>query len=499
MKLTVQNIYDLYSPSLCERRLFYRFIREEETPPGPFEEVIFMLGHRHEKNHINSLGEYVDVSKISRDQQPKKTKELIQNNTPVIYQGVLAGDETINGSQVQIIGVPDIMVYEDFSYVIRDCKLARHADEKRHPEILAQLQVYGYLYEKNTGEKPAKLEAFLGDSSIVEIPYDDGNSAMIILNKLLATVLLAGVPYSPVGWSKCQGCGFRGICWDVSVRHNDVALVYGVDQNLAKVFKGEGILTIEHLLNNYDETSLSELKRPWGKSLRKVGKSAQKILLHAKAMKEKKNILLGKVDLPDNPNLVMFDVEGFPPYLDELEKIYLWGIQVYGEKPGPFTPAVSPIAPDGDQKGWDNFLSNCRRIFDEYGDIPFIHWHNYEETKMKLYIERYGDPNGVAQRVLDNLVDLLPLTKRAMVLAEPSYSLKVVEQLAHFKRTQDEYGGKWAMAKYIEAVETEDRNIRREIIDQILKYNEEDLAASWAVFQWLKKQIGQEVELQTLE
>jgi len=213
--------------------------------------------------------------------------------------------------------------------------------------------------------------------------------------------------------------------------------------------------------------------------------------LYAKAMKEKKNILLGKVDLPDNPNLVMFDIEGFPPYLDELEKIYLWGIQVYGEKPGPFTPAVSPITPDGDQKGWENFLLNCQRIFDEYGDIPFIHWHHYEKTKVKLYMERHGDINGVTQRVLDNLVDLLPLTKRAMVLAEPSYSLKVVEQLANFKRTQDEYGGKWAMAKYIEAVETEDRNVRKEIIDQITKYNEEDLAASWAVFQWLKKQIGQ--------
>ncbi len=491
MKLTTQNIYDLYSPSLCERRLFYRSIREEETPPGPFEEVIFMLGHRHEKNHINSLREYVDVSKILRDQQPETTKQLIQNNTPVIYQGVLAGNETINGSQVQIIGIPDIMIYENSSYIIRDCKLAQHADEKKHPEILAQLQVYGYLYEKNTGEKPAKLEASLGDSSIVEIPYDDGNSAIRILKALLDIVSLADVPYSPVGWSKCQGCGFSKICWEASVKNNDVALVYGVDKNLAEVFRNEGILTVEHLLNNYTEASLSELKRPWGKSLRKVGNSAQGILLHAKAMKEKKNILLGKVDLPDNSNLVMFDIEGFPPYLEEMEKIYLWGVQVYGEKPGPFTPAVSPIAPDGDQKGWESFLLNCQRTFDEYADIPFIHWHHYEKTKVKLYMERYGDINGVARRVLDNLVDLLPLTKRAMVLAEPSYSLKVVERVANFKRTQDEYGGKWAMAKYIEAVETEDHNVRKGIIDQILKYNEEDLAATWAVFQWLKKQIGQ--------
>jgi len=491
MKLTVQNIYDFYSPSLCERRLFYRFIGEKEAPPGPFEQVIFMLGQRHEKNHVNSLGEYIDVSKVSRDQQSKKTKELIQNNTSIIYQGVLAGDETINGSQVQIIGVPDIMIREDLSYIIRDCKLARHADEKRHPEILAQLQVYGYLFERNTGKKPAKLEAFLGDSSIVEMPYDDGDLAIRILKALLDIVSLTDVPYSPVSWSKCQSCGFRGICWDVSVRHNDVALVYGVDQNLAKVFRNKGILTIEHLLNNYTEASLSELKRPWGKSLRKVGDSAERILLHAKAMKEKKNILLGKVDLPDNPNLVMFDIEGFPSYLDELEKIYLWGTQVYGEKPGPFTPAVSPIAPGGDQKGWESFLLNCQRIFDEYGDIPFVHWHNYEKTKIKLYMERHGDTDGIAHRVLGNLVDLLPLTKKAMILAEPSYSLKVVEQVANFKRTQDEYGGKWAMAKYIEAVETEDANIRQEIIDQILKYNEEDLVATWAVLQWLKEQMGQ--------
>ncbi len=106
-------------------------------------------------------------------------------------------------------------------------------------------------------------------------------------------------------------------------------------------------------------------------------------------------------------------------------------------------------------------------------------------------MERHGDTDGIAQRVLDNLVDLLPLTKKGIILAEPSYSLKVVEQVANFKRTQDEYGGKWAMAKYIEAVETEDTNVRQEIIDKISKYNEEDLAATWAVFKWLKKQIGQ--------
>lgn len=113
MKLTVHNIYDYYSPSICEKRLYYRFMGEKETPLGPFEEVIIKLGERHEKNHINSLGEYSDVSMFPSDQRGQKTVELIQKNTHIIYQGVLTAKYKINDSEVEIVGIPDIMIYED--------------------------------------------------------------------------------------------------------------------------------------------------------------------------------------------------------------------------------------------------------------------------------------------------------------------------------------------------------------------------------------------------
>ena len=67
----------------------------------------------------------------------------------------------------------------------------------------------------------------------------------------------------------------------------------------------------------------------------------------------------------------------------------------------------------------------------------------------------------------------------------PSYSLKVVEKYIGFKRTMDEYGGNWAMAQYIEAIESEDEAKRQEIMDKILLYNKEDRAATWAVWRWL--------------
>lgn len=38
----------------------------------------------------------------------------------------------------------------------------------------------------------------------------------------------------------------------------------------------------------------------------------------------------------------------------------------------------------------------------------------------------------------------------------------------------------------VEATETQDRERRQEVMAQISKYNEEDLAATWYVFDWLR-------------
>jgi predicted RecB family nuclease len=45
------------------------------------------------------------------------------------------------------------------------------------------------------------------------------------------------------------------------------------------------------------------------------------------------------------------------------------------------------------------------------------------------------------------------------------------------------------MAMFIEATETSDEWKRRELMNEILAYNKEDLEATWAVFQWLKSKV----------
>ncbi len=268
--------------------------------------------------------------------------------------------------------------------------------------------------------------------------------------------------------------------------NEDVALLPDVDQNLARTLNGVGIRTRKELLNTFDVVSLSEFKRPLGKAERRVGIKAERILQFAEAMEKHEEKVLIVPAIPKCPNYVMFDLEGMPPHLDDLDKIYLWGTQVFGDRPNEFMAAVSGFGPTGDKHGWLAFLENATRIFELYGDIPFVHWASYEKTYLTKYINRYGDVDGVAVRVEANLLDLLRVTQDSIVLPLPSHSLKVVESRVGFQRKLEEYGGQWAMAMFIEATETSDEQERQKLMAQILAYNQEDLEATWAVFQWLR-------------
>ena len=231
---------------------------------------------------------------------------------------------------------------------------------------------------------------------------------------------------------------------------------------------------------------MAELKRPYGSREQRVGKAAERILRFADAMEKQQEIVLAAPAIPSHKNYVMFDLEGMPPHLDELDKIYLWGTQVFGENPSEFKVALSGFGVNGDRDGWIGFLDNAKQIFETYGDIPWVHWAPYEQTYLRRYIDRFGDPERIAARVGANLLDLLTVTRESVVLPLPSLSLKVVEGYVGFDRKEAEYGGAWAMATFIEATETSDEGKRKELMDKIVAYNKEDLEATWAVFKWLK-------------
>ena len=376
MRVTASDFASYHRPTRCDLRVFLRQRQEEEAAPGPYDEVLRHLGLRHEKNHLATLGAFADVSDASLHEQVKKTADAIAKKVPVLYQAAFLVTAMIGVSEVEIVGVPDFLVLDGDGYLIRDSKMARHIDEESHPEILLQVQLYGWLFEKSCGAAPKALQVHSGTGEVVTIPYDGGAAALQELERLLAIKQLDAEPYEAVGWTKCGGCGFNDRCWAKAEGNSDVALVYGIDQSLARTLNAQGIRTLQNLLAKFDVASLSEFRRPYGRREQRVGKAAERILQFAEAMESGKEKVLAIPAIPRHENFVMFDLEGMPPHLDELDKIYLWGAQVYGKEPSEFMIALSSFGADGDKVGWLGFLANAKTIFDIYGDIPFVHWRH---------------------------------------------------------------------------------------------------------------------------
>jgi hypothetical protein len=117
--------------------------------------------------------------------------------------------------------------------------------------------------------------------------------------------------------------------------------------------------------------------------------------------------------------------------------------------------------------GTRTITSGTASLLAERPNLRFIHWGNYERTKIESYLERFPDPTGTAARVLELLVDLLLVVRKSVVLPLPSYGLKVVEKYVGFERRLAEYQGSLAMARYIEACETSDPAAREAIMSSV--------------------------------
>jgi predicted RecB family nuclease len=488
MQFRASNTYDLYRPTRCERRVALRYREIPEAEKSEFEKLLNRLGRHHEERYLSTLSEVVDLSRVERGAREAETLAAIRSGVPAIYQARFRALVQLDGETCEIVGEPDFLVRDGATYRIRDSKLARRVGGDHHPEITLQLQLYGWLYRRIVGTPPASLEVHTGTGDIVPVPYSEGEAVPDFLLEFRRMRLAPEETYEPVGWSKCDGCGFRGLCWPLAENARDVALLPHVDQKWARKLHAHGVLNIADLGAAFERSDMRDVfyDKATKKKPERMKDSAASILRSVKAHESGEVCSIGPVEIPERSTAMVLDFEGLPPFIDELEKIYLWGIKDFRAEPARHLFAQAGFGRDGDREGWEAFLRLIASILDECPGTSFIHYGNYEKTKVRLYVDRYGDPSGTAGRLLPLLFDLHPAVTRAVALPVFSYGLKTVERCAGFARGLPEANGAWAMCRYIEATETSDPAARAAIMDQILAYNEEDLDATWAVMEWMR-------------
>ena len=495
VRLTASDVKLHLGGTRCGRRVWIE--KTGAAPPkepGEFEKVLQQLGIEHEEAYAEAaFPDRLNLGGIEPlERRAELTRKAIEAGEEVIYQGALITRVKLGGREVEVVGQPDFMVSTGEGYLIRDAKFARRISEREKPEIIRQLQLYGWLFERVVGSSPAGLEVYTAKEELIEIDRDDP-AVLAELEEIFRLSQLQKEPFEVVGWSKCQNCPYTNHCWPRALKAGEPGTIPEVDVGLGERLNELGIERYEAIPERFDTEALADLYRPQGpdREMRRVGPArAAKVLSIIEAHEAWLPLVLARPKIPAFDRYVMFDLEGVPPQRDGSQKVYLWGMQVYpsdGSEPEPPHFPLADFGPDGDRHGWVAFLEVAKSLMDEYGEgIPFVHWASYERDRIEDYIKIYGDPTGLAEKIKEeNLLDLLDVTKASVALPLPSYSLKVIEKALGYERRTGLKGDE-SIAVYLKASSTEEEEVREALMGRLLEYNGEDLEATWLVMEWLR-------------
>lgn len=485
--LSSQDLGVFLQNSKCSYRLQLKQLKIAETDANPLASVLGQMQQEFRQAQIKSLcgTNGTDTEPGNWSHRSKTTIKAIKEKQEYIANPCLVFNTSLRDLALEIQAEADLLILKEKGYIARNFRVGNSS--KAEDSLAAQgLTLFGWVFGKLIGEPLCAREVLSSDMTLVELQADGIRETFHNLNQILEASLSPADRYEPVSWSKCTGCQWRTHCWQRAVSTDDLSVIPGVDQELALALRDEGVASVRSLLENMDHSSLSNFRRLHAGKKQKVGNKSKEILTGARALIEERPVVFGSFDLKLPETYCIIDFEGVPAYFNSLEQIFLWGMQVFGRRAGNYTAVVSAVNQADDESGWLNFLSKAQDIFETHGEIPFLYWHHYERTKLKQYVERYGDRQELAARINRNLIDLHPLVRNFVALPVHSYSLKELEKHIGFQRRLQNKDGAWAIAKVLEStLNSANMNPDSAVMDELITYNQEDILATKALLDWM--------------
>ena len=473
MSISVEDIVDYLAPSKCDKRVYLRAHgAPSANSESEFDVYLHELSKQHKCTYLSQLGYVLDLRELPLMERIFATMTAIDQGAPIIIGALFAKGTPFAGTSVEFIGGPDVLCREGDGYVLRHVSIAHDVSMNEHPELFAKMQLCEWLYLESTRQNPVRSELVNGAGQVTVPALPVETHGLRHACEIVMARQAAVQPYSPVGWSKCHRCDFKEYCWSEAQKSEDVSLLYGVEQAMAHALRKAGAASVPQLVERLDEDSLASVQFSAGGKQQRIGQRARTILTMGRSMIENRPILMASPNLPRSDTVVMLDLEGVPQILGSAARIYLWGMQVFGPEPGAYTSNLAVSIGD-DEAAWDGFLRHLKTIFDKHGDVPVLHWHTYEQSHIEHYVTRYGDERGIVKQLLSNLVDLLPLVRNSVCLPIPSYSIKLVEQWAGFRRKHQQRDGTWAIRQFMQLSSPGDRAHKESIIEELESYNQE--------------------------
>ncbi len=461
-------------------------------------ELLIQKGAAHERSCLEEFendGQYVyQVPGRNPDESFEQWVQRVGNpmdqNFDVIYQMpfVHSGIRGIADFLVKVESpVAGFCRYEPI-----DAKLTRSEGKPGH---VLQLCFYADALEELTGLPPRLMHLWLGSSQQESLIVDQFRPYWRRLRRQLASLLdldEVGVDTWPEPCEHCDYCEFNQTCQERMRSEDSLVYVANIRGDDRSNLEAGGIRTVVELSKRLEpvpkvhEENLGRLRRQ--AALQVESRARPDETPPFKLIEPGDDPVYGHgFDLLPAPDFgdVFFDFEGHPFWTPQDGLFFLSGLY-YRDASGEWTYDAR-WAHDLDQQGImiKELVEFFARRRQAYAGMHVYHYNHTERSSLER-LTRGTDAEGLFGQLSDSglFVDLYVVAKNAVQVGTESYGLKYLERLSGFVRRGGIEQGAGAVVEYEEYMSTHNE----QLLDEIARYNEDDVAATLALRDWLVDQ-----------
>ena len=396
--------------------------------------------------------------------------------------------------QEGIRGIADFLVRVDDSdgqycnYEPIDAKLTRVQAKPGH---VLQLCFYADALEALTGQSPREMHLWLGSGEQESLLVDQYRPYWRRLRRQL-TVLLNQDDIRdtvPLPCDHCEYCEFQDLCEDQWRSQDSLVYVANLRPSDRDALESVGVRTVVELAGrkapvaHVNDESLARLSRQASLQVRSRENPARapEFELVDAGDDPKYGHGFSFMPLPDDGD-VFFDFEGHPFWTPQHDLFFLAGLYYHDPDGGWVYDAR--WAHDLDQQGvmikaLVEFLASRR---EEYPSMHVYHYNHTERSSLER-LTRGTDIEGLLTSLIKTglFVDLYEVAKNALQVGTESYGLKYLERLTGFERHGGIEHGAGAVVEYERYMKSGDPAV----LEEIARYNNDDVAATLALRDWL--------------
>lgn len=460
---------------------------EDEPERGADAELLARKGDEFEQRYLDSLtteGRQVaeipggDGSEVALLDAVARTEKAMRGGSDVIYQATFFKDG-LRGHADFLFRVDRPSKLGDFSYEVADTKLARRAK----PYFILQLCFYSELLAAVQGVEPERIHVILGHGEHRSFRRAEFSAYFRRVRAAFLAALADGQSTYPEPVAHCEICRWRAVCDEKREADDHLSLVANITARQRELLKEAGIETLaalsgaEHLaVQGIDPEVLSRLHEQ--ASLQLTARESGEHSYELRVPEEDRGF--ARLPRPSTGD-IFFDMEG-DPLFDDGGLEYLFGI-VTADGGEPEFRAIWGRDRAEEKRALEQFVDYATERRKEFPDLHIYHYNHYEVTALK----RIAGAHGTREEELDQLlrdevfVDLYKVVREAMLISQPSYSIKKVEAFYMDVRDTAVTDGGDSVVMFERWLEEDDPRILEEIAD----YNRDDCLSTLKLRDWL--------------